>query len=219
MKGDGWIQRYGLMIYPDLSNTFTVNKTAENLNVRGAMDALIVQLCKLRDEEMRVVQFDPDAQAMYEAWLVPLMNRQRFSDENPALITHFTKYQSLMPQLALVLEIGRNPGADYVTAESTELALRWVTEYLDKHAKRVYSLPRAGGESAYVLAVAIQERKLGSHFTTRDVRQKHWRRLASDGEINDAIDALTEWGWLRVAEASGVGRPTTKYVINPKLID
>lgn len=217
MKGDGWIQRYGLMIYPDLSNTFTVNKTVENRKTRDAMDTLIAELCKMREDEIRVIPFDTEGQTLYEAWLVPLVNRQRFSDENPTLVTHFTKYQSLMPQLAVLFEVAQNPGADKVTAKSTELALRWVTEYLDKHAKRVYNLSRPGGESAYHLAVAIRERRLDPHFTVRDIRQKHWRGLGSDWEINDAIEALTEWGWLRVAQASGVGRPTTKYEINPKL--
>jgi putative DNA primase/helicase len=217
MKGDGWIQRYGLMVYPNLSNKFTVNRTAENRVAREAMDRLIANLCKLRGEEIRVIPFDTDAQTLYEGWLVPLVNRQRFSDEHPALVTHFTKYQSLMPQLALLFEIAADPEADRVTAKSTDLALRWVTEYLDKHAKRVYNLSRPGGESAYHLAIAIKERRLESHFTVRDVRQKHWRGLGKDEEITDAIDALTEWGWLRAAQISGTGRPTTKYEINPKL--
>jgi putative DNA primase/helicase len=217
MKGDGWIQRYGLMLYPNLNSAYKLNKTAENHHARGAIDALITQLTGLRSAEIHVIQFNPDAQKLYEDWLVPLVNRQRFSDESPALVSHFTKFQSVMPQLALLFEIARNPGADEVTAKSTELALRWVTEFLDKHAKRVYNLSRPGGESAYHLAVAIRERKVDSHFTVRDVRQKHWRGLGADWEINDATDALIEWGWLRVAQASGVGRPTTKYEINPKL--
>lgn len=123
-----------------------------------------------------------------------------------------------MPQLALLFEIARNPSANQVTVESTELALRWVTEYLDRHAKRIYNLARTVGKSVYQLAVAIQEGRLDSPFTGRDVRKKHWRGLSADWEINEAIEALIEWGWLRVLQDSGIGRPTTKFEINPTVI-
>jgi hypothetical protein len=218
MKGDGWIQRYGLMLYPNLNSAYTLNKTAENRHARGAIDKLITELTGLRSAEIRVIPFNTKAQKLYEDWLVPLVNRQRFSDESPAPVTHFTKYQSVMPQLALLFEIARNPGAGEVSAESTELALRWVTEYLDKHAKRVYNLSQRGGESAYHLAVAIQEGRLESPFTARDVRQKHWRGLGADWEISDATDALIYWGWLRVAPAAAsMGRPTIKFEVNPSI--
>jgi putative DNA primase/helicase len=218
MEADGWIQRFGLMLYPNLSSAYVLNRTAENRRAREVMDRLIDGLCNLRAAEMRVVQFDSDVQTLYDRWLESLVNRQRFSDEDPALVSHFVKFQSLMPQLALSFEIAKNPAANTVGAASTELALRWVRGYLDAHAKRVYGLTERGGDSPYQLAAAIQQHKLHSPFSVRDVRQLHWRGLGGDWEINEAIDTLVGWGWLRAADsAAGTGRPTVKYAINPNI--
>ena len=71
--------------------------------------------------------------------------------------------------------------------------------------------------SAQTLAKRIVDGKLTDHFTARDVHRKNWSRLRSMREVEAALALLEEFGHIRGFEQNdGLGRPTTRYAINPK---
>ena len=49
--------------------------------------------------------FAPDAQELFIEWLAELEARLRSGELHPALISHLSKYRSLMPSLALLFEM------------------------------------------------------------------------------------------------------------------
>ena len=70
-----------------------------------------------------------------------------------------------------------------------------------------------------MLARKIEEGKLSSGFTVRDVYRKDWSLLNSKEIIRSACDELVEAGWLRQEEKQGnVGRPKqAAFLVNPKI--
>lgn len=58
-------------------------------------------------------------------------------------------------------------------------------------------------------------------FTVRNVYRKNWSLLASVKEAAEATEVLQDMGWLRAVRDDKVstndGRPTVRYMINPKV--
>ena len=82
-------------------------------------------------------RFDPDAQDLFTEWRSDLEHRLRRGDDHPAIEAHLAKYRSLAPSLALLIHLadgGKNP----VGVDALEGACAWA-EYLESHARRVYS--------------------------------------------------------------------------------
>ena len=48
------------------------------------------------------LRFDPEAGERFKVWLSDLMARLRSDDMHPALESHFSKYRSLIPSMALL---------------------------------------------------------------------------------------------------------------------
>jgi len=66
-----------------------------------------------------------------------------------------------------------------------------------------------------MLADLSDRGKLRDHFTARDVFRNGWTLLASPEQVRDALEVLTDHGWLQPYEEKGGGRPTTRYRIHP----
>src|SRR5258707_12787666 len=92
-------------------------------------------------------------------------------DLHMLLLSHFAKYRSLMPSLALIFQLidavdtgTRGP----VARAAAERATAWCT-YLAAHARRLYAmLTDAARVAAAVLATKITHGRLPSPFTARD---------------------------------------------------
>jgi hypothetical protein len=94
---------------------------------------------------------------------------------------------------------------------------------LESHARRCYGLLADEGlRAAQSLTNKIQEGKLPDNFTARDVRRNQWRNLTADESVRAAIDWLEDEKWLQSYKVGGTGpgsgQPTTRYLINPKVL-
>ena len=95
-------------------------------------------------------------------------------------------------------------------------ALEW-GDYLESHAMRIYGI---GIDSDNDNALLIAERfnKLNDSFTKRDIQRRGWVGLKNNSSIQNALDLLVNHGYLKEQqEAPATGRPTTIYIINPRL--
>ena len=229
LTNDGMVQRFQLLVYPDEPADW---KLIDDLPDRPARDRATVIFRALaemdfrqagaegEDEERPFFHFDPAAQNLFYEWLTELESKIR-SEESPLLCEHFAKYRSLMPSLALVFHlVGVAGGASHgpVTAQAAAMAADWV-DYLETHARRIYSLTLdAGPRSAAALAAKIEEGKVNDGFTARDVYKNHWQILDDPELVAGACDELESLGWIRKETILQTGgRPKVKFFINPKI--
>ena len=184
-------------------------------------------------------RFAPDAQELFIEWLARLESRVRCEELHPALVSHLSKYRSLMPALALLFELadcaaagpmgveGGSSDADQclrVSLEHARQAAAWC-EYLESHARRIYScITTPQMRAAQVFAERLKKRQiaLDGFFSCREVYLKGWSGLDSPELVRMAVEILQDAGWIRdVNRESGPsgGRPSTRYQVNPRVLE
>lgn len=228
---DGLIQRFQLMVYPDVSPTWRNVDRWPDTAAKNQAFAVFRRLAHVdpvaigahvdpdRPDDLPYLRFTPEAQGRFDAWRADLEARLRDEAEHPVILSHLAKYRSLMPSLALLVHLVDAPGGD-VGPEAAERAIAWCA-YLEQHARRVYHAVVAQAETATrELGVRIRAGALPNPFRTRQVVRHHWSGLTTLEAVEGALDWLVELGWLRredVPTTGKGGRPTTQYLVNPKV--
>lgn len=227
---DGLLQRFGLLVYPEPVRWKYVDRYPD----KAAKDRAWSVFQKLNDFDplewgamppddfCRFCRFgfDDDAQKIFIEWLGWLQNEILANEENPNLEEHFTKYQKLVPALALIFHLvdcadsgQRGP----VGVQSIVRAAAW-SELLMDHARKAYGLLMdAGLSGAVALSKKIQAGAVQSGFSARDVHVKGWSGLTEIETVKAAIEVLVNEGWLRPAIVQTGGRKKDAFEINPKL--
>jgi hypothetical protein len=228
-QDDGFIQRFQLMVWPDVSPTWRNVDRWPDTDARRRVVDLFLALDRLDHEALAAqvdgyglpfLRFAPEAQARFDAWRHDLEHILR-TDESPVLLSHLAKYRSLIPSLALLFHVvdclDRGLGGP-VTLAATERAIAWGA-FLEPHAQRVYDqVIDAGRAAAAALAKRLTAGGLPTSFTAREVARKGWTGLTEMEDILGALAQLELLHWIR-AEAVGAtkdgGRPTVRYHVNP----
>ncbi len=220
---DGLIQRFQLSVYPDdIGQWQHVDRWPDNEAKSRAWEVFqrIDGLPPLAtDEEGRLIgsRFDAEGQVVFNQWLADLERKIRTPDIHPAIESHLVKYRSLMPSLALlinVVEVGQNRP---VIQRSALKAAGWC-EYLESHAYRIYG---GGINPAVQNAITIFDRRkqLPVPFTARHIHRKGWAGLSEIDQVKKALTELIEHGYLAEVKESPPesGRPSFTYFWNPNL--
>ena len=176
-------------------------------------------------------RFEPAAQVLFIEWLADLEAKVRGNELHPALVSHLSKYRSLMPSLALLFELADRVAAGvqitncsnlFASLEHARQAAAWC-DYLESHARRIYScVTTPQMRAAQELAEKIKSRKVGTDglFSCRDVYLKGWSGLDTPESVRLAAQVLEDAGWIREQAGdpgpSG-GRPSLRYEINPRV--
>jgi hypothetical protein len=224
---DGLVQRFQLVVWPDVPTAWIDRDTPPNPDARGRAYSVFERLDHIETQTMgaestnRVgespfLRFFPEAQEIFTEWRTELEHRIRKGDESPMIVSHLSKYRSLIPSLALLIHLA-DVGAGPVGEGALQRACAW-GEYLESHARRVYApmiSPAAG--SGRVLAQKILQGELDSTFTLRDVYRKHWQGLSTKGEAEEAVNLLDAYDWGRRAKEATGGRSTVVFYVNPKV--
>lgn len=228
---DGLLQRFGLTVWPDVTQKFVYVDQWPDTASKQAASAVFERLAKLlpaSDAEPVEWRFSADAQGLFVEWLVPFETELRGDGLHPALVSHLAKYRKLVPALALVIALVDTPDNGNVIGERELLrALAWA-DYLRSHAERLYAAavtPETTG--AKMLLDKITAGKLVSSdgvvlksFSPREVAVKGWAGLTSSDAVRKAAQLLVEYGYLapetKPAGASG-GRPSERYLLHPIL--
>jgi putative DNA primase/helicase len=228
---DGLIQRFGMMVWPDVSPAwedvdrplnaeskraaFNVFNTLDEMNplARGAKQDVGFDG---ENEGIPYLRFDNEAQEIFREWRAKLELQVRSGELHPALESHFGKYRKLVPGLALILHLANgNHGA--VNELSILTALVWAG-YLETHARRAYaSVTMVETTTAKAIAAKIKGGELKDDFSSRDVWRPGWSMLTDVGEVQKGLDLLVDLDWLDVRQEHTGGRPRTIYSINPRL--
>jgi putative DNA primase/helicase len=203
---DGLIQRFGMMIWPDLPPDWTPIDRTPNPEARrvayeicerlDALDWRALQAQRDRgrsgnEEGIPHLRFEEAGYHRFMGWRTDLERSLRSGDLHPALESHLGKYRKLIPGIALVCHLAdgaTGPVAD--TAVSRAIA--W-GRYLETHARRVYgSVTAVAGDTARTILSKIWDGNLPPGFSARDIHQREWSRLTIRDDVQAGLDLLVE---------------------------
>ena len=252
LGNDGLIQRFQLMVYPDPIKWSFVDRTPNKL-ARDVVYAMFAQIDRLTDWDLERMgarpadtfnkrpyfRFGEPAYQFYQQWATQLETVKIADEEHTIIAEHLSKYNKLMPALALLFHVidGLEMGeVGDVSLRAAEMASEWC-EYLESHARRVYSLviqnsQRAAATLAQKFVPMGKNRTdktdktptdadwLANGFTARQVVRRNWKGLTNAENVQNALEILIEDHWIRMEEIPSTvygGRPTQRYWINPKI--
>jgi putative DNA primase/helicase len=225
-SNDGLIQRFQLLVWPDTAADWTYVDRPPHPASEQQVARVFRKLVELDVENQARFRFAGDSQELFIEWLAELEAKIRGDQLHPALVSHLSKYRSLMPSLALLFHLAElaagNGNHDTVSLEHARRAAEWC-DYLESHARRVYScIVTPQLRAAFELADKIKTRKVAADgfFSCRDVYLKNWSSLDSPEAVKLATEVLEDAGWVREvsgeSRASG-GRPSHRYQVNPRI--
>lgn len=217
---DGLLQRFQMVVWPDVAHEWRNVDRWPDTEAKGAVWRIVERMAALDfhhdEDEIPFVRFGPEAQDVFDTWRERLEHRLRNEAMPAVLEAHMGKFRSLVPSLALIFHlIDEALGMAPIRAEHVTRAIAWA-EYLETHARRVYSQALDPGMAA---AIALSERleSLPDLFSARDIYRNCWAGLNREA-TDQALTVLLEFGHVIVIEDDrSTGRPTTLYRVNPKL--
>lgn len=225
-KNDGLLQRFQLLVWPDPVGNFKLVDRVPNQKAIAKYNQAVLNLPKLEQQSLpsgrrlpngsQLLHFSPNAQQAFNTWFVQNEMLLATGGLDPARQSHFAKYRSLIPALALLFHL-LDGHIGPVCEDCLNRAVAFAY-YLKKHADRIYASV-SGHDHAAVLMLAerLLIGQLPDGFTCRTLTLKGWAGLATKEQAQAAIDALVEYDWLIETEIRSGGRPTVKYSLNPNV--
>ena len=227
---DGLMQRFGLLVWPDISPDWKFvdrwpNKRAReaNFEVFNYFDQLDWHAVNAKrdigsdgDEEgVPFLRFNIDAYEAFVIWLADLERRLRGPDLHHALESHLAKYRKLVPALALICHLA-DGGIGPVGVHALERAILWA-RYLETHASRAYgSTKTVEAATAKAILAKLHSGHLKSPFSSRDVWRPGWSQLTDSAAVQAGLKMLSDYDWLTQRKVATAGRDATIYMVNPK---
>jgi len=217
---DGLLQRFGLMVYPDISPDWKEVDRYPDAEAREAVNQLAERLDNLDPDSIGAeagkfggvpfLRFDDAAQSVFSEWRADLEPRVRSGEDHPSIVSHLSKYRKLIPSLALINHLC-DGGRGAVTLESLLRAIAF-SEYLESHARRIYSYAtRPDIDAAKTLLKRLHTGKLPTPFKGRDIYRAGWTGLDTPAKAHAAISLLQEYGHLSEELLETGGRSTSQF--------
>lgn len=227
---DGLIQRFGLMVWPDITSDWTHVDRYPDRDARTAARHLFERLDVLDwrridaqrdrkpdgDEEgLPYLRFGIEAYDLYRDWHAGLQRRLQSGDLHVALEAHLAKYPKLVTGLALVCHLADHPTGP-VDAAAVRRAIAWAA-FLESHARRAYgSVTVASADTARAILAKIRSGHLKAEFSSRDVWRPQWSKLTDREAVHAGLAMLADYEWLDRKKVETAGRPAVVYVVNPR---
>jgi hypothetical protein len=222
-KGDdGFTQRFQLMVWPnpleEFKNVDTVPNYVEKARVLQIFKKLSGEIPAPKNNQgIPFLKFSNDAQLLFDNWLHENWLKAKQCTQ-PAFESHITKYKKLMPSLALIFQlvndVDKNVCPQYVSVESTKLAIEWCL-YLESHARRVYECEVIYGvKEAKLLLKRISEGQIKTLDTIRDLYRKQWTGLKTTEAVKAGLKVLEDYGYVIVHQVMVKRKPTHLIEVN-----
>ncbi|PTQ78379.1 uncharacterized protein DUF3987 [Nitrosomonas oligotropha] len=216
---DGLLQRFGLMVYPDISPKYEYIDRFPDKQARDIVNDLVRKLHNLDVVAIATIgeysktpylQFDDAAQEVFIEWISKHETRLRTCDDHPAIVSHLSKYRKLVPALALINHLCDSE--EKSVSKAALLHALAYCEYLESHMRRVYSYgTQPSIDAAKSVLTRLKKGKLNNPFTVRDIYRKCWTGIDTPKKAEAAIAVLLEYGHLLRNEVLTDGRPSATY--------
>ncbi len=137
---DGFIQRFQLAVFPDPP---VLQRTDDppDVEAQDKVHKIFATLAALKPPQGDhiALRFSDDAQEQFYQWFDSNESIIHNQSLNPMMESHLIKFRSLIPSLALIIELVQDPGAESISLKAINTACAW-GKYLRLHADRIYSL-------------------------------------------------------------------------------
>lgn len=221
---DGLMQRFQLATWPDAPRDWKLIDRTPNNTAQAMAEKVFSILANLSADSPVRLHFNSEAQELFYVWWGELEQKIRVETGlHPAIVAHLAKYRSLLPTLAGLFEMAdaaaQSRDAVSINLAHAQQAAAWC-EYLESHAKRIYScVTSPEAHAARLLAGHIEHGDIGESFSTREVYAlHHWAGLDTPERVRAALDVLADAGWVRcIEQKAGFGRPSETWQVNPKV--
>jgi len=229
---DGFIQRFQLLVKsnPKPNYSLAISDVEPDYAAKQLYEDTLERLLNLPTNDTPVtVNFDNQAQEIFDSWYEVLENRLRSQKMPDMLASHLSKYRSLMPSLALIFEAINNElfhadtlSSDLtISSESTRLAVEWV-QYLESVAEDILIEDNEGEiDHSIVLSEKIANKiasgTITNGCTVRELKSK-FRGKMDKAHLVDTLEMLRENGWIEIQSIKTSGRPKKCLFINPSLL-
>jgi 5S rRNA maturation endonuclease (ribonuclease M5) len=217
---DGMIQRFQLMVWPDLTDWQHVDQWPD-IDAKNNAFAVFERLAEWQGFS-EPARFDGAAQRLFDAWFCGLHQELRADDIPPAIESHLGKYKSLIPSLAVLVHLADDEShSPIVGVDAVSKAIAW-SGYLKSHALRVYgaALDPVNANAKTILD-KVESGKLSDGFGTGDVLRGGWTGLDTLEIVKAAMTRLVEYGWLVQMTPTNPtmgGRPSMRYQVHQKIL-
>jgi putative DNA primase/helicase len=225
---DGLFPRFQILVWPDHTEKWHLVDRPPRATSVATAERVFSVLANLSADNPVKLRFADDAQALFYDWLAELEHRVRGDSLPPVLVSHLAKYRSLMPSLAGLFELADFVAADGVLEDRLLISLEHAKqaaafcEYLESHAKRVYSCTVSPERNAAITLLGQLKRgALPESFTTRDVYLKGWSGLDTPEEARKALGVLESHFWIERVNTQPTavgGRPSEVWITNPRIV-
>jgi putative DNA primase/helicase len=223
---DGLLQRFQLLVWPDHPKGWQNVDRSPNREARDKVVEIFEFVDGLKfdepeDASIPYIRFESEAQDVFDAWRSELEREVRRGELSPAMEAHKSKYRSLLPALALLIELADCAVIGAVPQRVTELsavrAREWI-DYLEGHAIRLYhSAERPDMRSARGLLKKIKAGEVSHGAPVRSIYKHKWAALRDRAEVYGALEILADHGWLKVHKLESGGRPSEVILVHPDL--
>jgi len=231
--GDGLIQRFGLLVWPDAPPRWTNIDEFPDSRARSSAWEVFERLAKLDGpsalrlgaqlgpyDKLPALRLDNQAHDDFLGWRTDLEHQLRSADVPPALEGHLAKYRKLVPALALMNHLA-DEGVGPVSSTAMLKALAFA-KYLESHARRVYgAASEVEARTAKAILAKIKAGDLTDGFTARDIQRHEWANLSDREHVQAGLNLLVDLDYLAASNPTTGergGRPKVKYSINPKVL-
>jgi len=227
---DGLMQRFQLMVYPDLSSEWCNVDRLPDIKAKETVDAVMMQLHELNlPQDIRdtpIAKFSSEAQPMFDNWLQEHETRLRSKKFNPSIESHLSKYKSLIPSLALIFKLCDTPNIkdlinDIAIDEISLMRALAFAEYLEKHVMRIYDMStKPHIEMSRLILSKIGDGKLINSFTNKDVWRPQWSGLTDSKQTARSLGYLVSEGYLKEVStppSKQGGTAKIEYYIHPSI--
>jgi hypothetical protein len=223
-EDDGLLQRFQVLIYPELSKEWSNIDRAPNACAEQKVIDVFEAMASVKVNPTQAIPsvcFSKAAQELFNEWRKDLEARLRSNDiVLPAFESHLAKYRSLMPSLSLlfwILEDPNNVNANsQVSLIATKKAIEWC-EFLEKHAVKAYAIGHnAQTFATHRLSQFIEQGEINDGMAVRSIYRKQWAQLGTVQLVDSALANLEELGWLRLVYTTVQGGRTRKIELHPK---
>jgi hypothetical protein len=228
--GDGLIQRFGLMVWPDVSRDWRNVDEYPNKQARDAAWQVFDRASKLDKtavlrmgadmgafDKVPSFRFEDAAHDDFLEWRKDHERRLRAGEMSPALEGHLAKYRKLVPALALLNHLA-DQGQGPVSHQALLRALAFAV-YLETHARRVYGassqIERLAGKA---ILTRIRKRDLKDGFTARDIHQRDWADLTDREHVQLGLNLLLDLDHIEAVQITTSGRPKVIHYVNPRTL-
>ncbi len=225
---DGFIQRFQMLVKsaPHADYDIRLADVEPDYQAKQDYHDVFERLLNLPVDNPININFDNDAQDIFEVWFEQLEKRLRSGKLPDVMASHLSKYRSLMPSLALIFEAINNDdfcverlSSDLlVSAQSAQLAIDWV-QYLECVARDIFTNDTdVEIDHAILLAGKIAGRIESGKITDKMPMRAIKRMFKSKKDteyLAAALDMLQENDWLTIEIVKTKGRSSTILSLNP----